>query len=155
MAAAKTDRVKTGVRELLRDCRGAVAVEFALVTPILLLILLHVVDLGMAFHEKMETEVAARAGFQYALFDKDDATGIRNAVTSATDLPPEELTVNVTSFCQCADGSAATCGDVCTAGDFPGTYVQVSVTKDFSAVLSLYGLPSEFEIDGTAVGRVQ
>lgn len=137
-----------------RANRGTVTIEFALIAPVLLLLLLHVVDFGLAFNQRMKLESAARAGLQYAMFDKDNTVGIQAAVTGATDLDADDMTVTVTEFCEC-NGVTATCGVSCDDGAWPGTYVQISATSQFNAIFSVYGLQDVFNLEGSAIGRVQ
>lgn len=58
-------RSRTGVmirpRRFLKDKRGASAIEFALVVPIMLIILLGTIDFGMVLFAKNVTQEAARA----------------------------------------------------------------------------------------------
>lgn len=52
--------------------RGAVAVEFAIVAPILVAIVLGMIELGRAFEMQNLLEVAAREGARFASMDRDD-----------------------------------------------------------------------------------
>lgn len=51
--------------------RGAVAVEFAIVAPVLVAILLGMIELGRAFEAQNMLEVAAREGARFASMDRD------------------------------------------------------------------------------------
>jgi hypothetical protein len=51
--------------------RGAVAVEFAIVAPILVAIVLGMIELGRAFEMQNLLEVAAREGARFASMDRD------------------------------------------------------------------------------------
>jgi hypothetical protein len=51
--------------------RGAVAVEFAIVAPILLAIVMGMIELGRAFEMQNLLEVAAREGARFASMDRD------------------------------------------------------------------------------------
>src|SRR6266480_7810225 len=50
---------------LARDRRGMSAVEFGLAAPVFLAILTPVIDLGLAFSQKIQVQQAAAAGAQY------------------------------------------------------------------------------------------
>lgn len=54
-------------RRLLRDERGVSALEFALVAPVVLLILAAVVDFGTLIHTRTRLEIAASGATSYAL----------------------------------------------------------------------------------------
>jgi hypothetical protein len=51
--------------------RGAVAVEFAVVAPILVALLLGLIELGRTFEMQNQLEVAAREGARFASMDRD------------------------------------------------------------------------------------
>lgn len=142
------------LRRLAGSREGVVSIEFALVAPILLLILLHLVDFGLAFNKRMKLESAARAGLQYAMVNKGDTAGIVAAVNQATDLDPSEVTVTVTEFCECG-AAGAPCGTTCEDGSWPATYVRVTTDSTFTALFTLYGLQEVFNMRGSAESRVQ
>jgi Flp pilus assembly protein TadG len=69
------------LRALPRRQRGAAAVEFALVLPILLVILLGIIDFGLYFYNDLQlTHVARDAARYLSVGDVDEATAaISNA----------------------------------------------------------------------------
>lgn len=89
--------------------QGAVAVEFALVAPILLAIVLGTIQVGRAFEMQNLLEVAAREGARFASMDRDelldpseDATqklkdDVENFL-AANDVPRDGITVDVKDF---------------------------------------------------------
>ena len=64
-------RPRARVRTRLRDERGASVVEFALVIPVLMLLLLGMVDLGKAFNYWIDTTHLANMGARWAAVDKN------------------------------------------------------------------------------------
>src|ERR1700740_3057285 len=69
------------------DTSGVAAIEFGIVVPLLVLMVVAAVDIGMGFYRKMQVEDAAQAGAQWAIKNGFDANAITNAVTSATSAP--------------------------------------------------------------------
>jgi Flp pilus assembly protein TadG len=61
--------------------RGTVAVEFALVSTMLLFILFVVIDLGLAFHVRLVLGAAAREGARQAAVDGGESARARQRVT--------------------------------------------------------------------------
>jgi len=55
----------------LENRRGAVAVEFAVVAPILVAIMFGLIEVGRAFEMTNQLEVAAREGARFAAMDRD------------------------------------------------------------------------------------
>lgn len=87
-----------------RDDRGAVAVEFGILLPVLLLILLGIIDFGRAYYAKNTLTQAAREGARLEALGNYDASrvvaaaagldGVSPAVYSAC--PGDDAIVDVT-----------------------------------------------------------
>jgi hypothetical protein len=71
-----------------RDRKGAVAVEFAVVAPVLVTIMLGLVGVGRAFEMQNLLEVAAREGARFASMDRE---GMLDPNESATDKLVEDV----------------------------------------------------------------
>ncbi len=111
---------------------GAAAVEFALLAPIIAVILAGIANYGMALFQKMELESAARAGAQMAIRDRAATTTIQNAVINATNLTLVSGDITLAESCWCADVDAsATCGVTCDDDDPTQYFMTVTVAKDF------------------------
>ena len=107
--------------------RGQALVEFALITPVLILFVLLTVDIGRAYWESIDAAGAARAGVRMGIIsDTSDMgsairdepnTGIPNTLAAWGSEGPG------TSWGTC--GGAGTCGDPngCVATSFSGTQI--------------------------------
>jgi Flp pilus assembly protein TadG len=83
----------------LRGDSGATAVEFALVMLPLLLLLMGVIDFGLAFHTKLSMSAAAREGVRVMAISNDAAkarTTIRNAAGPSVSLTDAQIFVTST-----------------------------------------------------------
>src|SRR6185437_15710460 len=89
--------------EALRCRRGIAAVEFVLLAPILVGVLVGVADLGNGIYRWMEVSSAAEAGAQFAVRQGYNAAAIMSAVSSATSLPA--VTTTSSQFCGCPSGT--------------------------------------------------
>jgi Flp pilus assembly protein TadG len=88
------------------DRRGAVAVEFAMVAPLLLAIVVGLIEINRTYDVQNRLEAAAREGGRYASIDRTDmlARGqsanqkliqdVKNVLAS-TGIPPEDIQVRV------------------------------------------------------------
>ena len=85
-----------GIREVLRKKRGQAMVEFALVLPIFILLLMGIMEFGLLFHQYLVVTSASREGARAAAVGGTDAE-IR-AVTSfaAASINKGNLTTLVT-----------------------------------------------------------
>jgi hypothetical protein len=59
------------VRDYLRSSKGQTIIEFALVTPIILLLLVGIIDFGMAMNRRIVLQHAAREGARMAAVSED------------------------------------------------------------------------------------
>lgn len=123
----------------LRNERGSAAIEFALVSPVFVVLLIGVVELGLAGLGAMRVQDAAEAGALYAQVNGWNATGIAAAVTNATGAGGITATPAPVNFCGCpgADGiTAIDCADECTDGSTPGNYVTVSASMTRLSIMA-------------------
>jgi Flp pilus assembly protein TadG len=98
--------------------RGATAVEFALLLPVLFLLLFGVIDFGRALNAQITLTQAAREGARLAALGQSGATVQTRAQGAATGLTPVTATVTT----------------ACTAGAGVGVDAVVKVTYTFTFV---------------------
>lgn len=86
-------------RHLFRSQQGQAAVEFALVVPVLLLLLLSIIQGGIVFHNYLTVTDAARAAARQAIEARISGVtlaDVQSTVDSAaSDLDPAKLGVSV------------------------------------------------------------
>jgi Flp pilus assembly protein TadG len=66
---------KADLRRLIRDERGVALVEFALVLPLLLVLLFGMLDFGRAFNYWIDSTHLANEGARWAVVNKNPGTG--------------------------------------------------------------------------------
>lgn len=131
-----------------RRDRGASALEFALVAPLLVFIMLAVADYGNALQQSIRLEAAARSGAQTVLGGVYNDARIRTAVSAnlsdwrlTTDTPRGDVTLTTSLQCRCP-GTNGTVFD-CTTGDPEATcgapgdfneYVSITLTRPYAAL---------------------
>ncbi len=71
-------------------------VEFALVLPLVLVVMLGLVQVGLVIRDRLLIEAAARAGARAAALQDDDGAARDAALTAAPGLDPTALSVEVT-----------------------------------------------------------
>jgi hypothetical protein len=142
---------------------GAAAAEFALFTPIILVMTAGLIDYSKYIATRIELEQALRAGGQYALKDFLDAPTIRAAVAAATDLSPLTVTYSpaTDSFCECPDGTASLCPGspsymACAGGERPGLFVTIAGATTFDPIFAdLPGLSPNMTVSQELTLRVR
>lgn len=116
---------------MLKESRGQSLTEFALLLPILLLLMLGVVDVARAYAAYVTITNAAREGARYGMENPTDSSGIQAHVNQEAG-PGFTLTINITCPGYASCGSAYN-GDPIT--------VQVDYTYNFVTTY-LFGVGS-------------
>ena len=142
----------------LLDAReGNAVVEFSIAAPVLTVILVPLIDIGMAVYQKMQVQDAAQAGAQYAMAHGWNSSSIQNAVTSATALAVS-ATPAPSKTCGCPDGSsvsAATCGSTCSDGKTAGVYVTVGAQVTYTPLLPYPTMGNSLTLSAQTTARIQ
>ena len=180
-AATRLGRI-TGVLRRLGVARGGnAAVEFAMMAPFLLGLMVPLADLGAYIYDYMEIQLAAQAGGEYAARHGWDPNGIQNAITAAApslglvltgdsnfngagDVLPTSFTPATVQSCGCASGTtitAVTCSNprpVCAGtGATSGLYYTVGARTVYHTISGFQYpfLASGQTIQATSIVRVQ
>ncbi|TCS64019.1 TadE/TadG family type IV pilus assembly protein [Varunaivibrio sulfuroxidans] len=138
------------LKTLPGDTAGVSAIEFALIAPVLMILMLGMFDYAVLIFHKMELVGAVRSGAQYALIDSSATTAIAQTVINSTNLPANTLSVTVTNFCECPDGSSLVCGGTCAAGNVH-YYTRVAGSYDYTPIF----LPGPITLSDTTTIRTQ
>ena len=146
------------VTALLRRNDGVAALEFALITPVLVGLLVPLTDLGMGFYQQMQVRDAAAAGSQYASRHGWNSAAIQNAVTSATSLGSISASPAPAQSCGCPNGasiSASSCSATCPDGQLAGTYVTVNAQSAYTPLIPYPVLGSTLTLTAQSIVRIQ
>jgi hypothetical protein len=124
---------------------GTAAMEFALAAPVLVLACLGMVDIGMAFHERMAIDDSLRAASEGAMLDAGEAkvadllkAAASNNFSIASDgqVNSESLVTSVDRFCACPESTSTevSCtATTCEGGKTPYHYYLLSAEKKSSS----------------------
>jgi Flp pilus assembly protein TadG len=91
------------------DDRGAIVVEFALILPILLILLFGIIEFGRAYNTQISLQGAAREGAR--------ALALGNSATDAVNRS-SGVAISVSSISGCPDGATEEYATVTTSADF-------------------------------------
>ena len=123
------------MRTRLRDERGATAVEFAFILPLLLVIVLGIVEFGHAFQVQGTLSAAAREGARVMALQNDPAAA-RTAVRDATPtLDPGVTDAQITVTPAACPTTGATRTNVRVTVEYPMPFL----TDFFGASVDLTG----------------
>lgn len=142
-----------------RDAEEGVSLlEFALIVPILVFIVVGVVDLSLVIAQSMVVTQAAEVGAAYGTLagNHTDYTGMTAAATVAANGLSGFSVTSVSNWCSCtAGGTAVGCSSSCAGSTSPIMYVQVQTSATEQVLTSYPGLQSSFVLQGNSVLRVQ
>ena len=133
--------------------RGAVLLEFALGSTVLVFLFFGVVDLGRVHQTAIEVHSAAHAGALYGSQSEAHSSQEAAIVTAArndANRLSSDLAVTVQNPCQDASGVTVSCSQ-----SGARRYVQVNVSYPFRTVSQLPFLPANLTLSRTAMIRVK
>jgi Flp pilus assembly protein TadG len=147
------------IRKLSRSESGASLVEFAILLPVMVFLLMGVIEIGRYTYYAILAANAARAGAPYGSQNTttaDDITGMTNAAIADEGSVPQ-FSPSPTPLCSTNGGATlSTCAAAGSNGPAAGTiyYVQVVVTGTFTTLFHYPGIPNNVPITGSATMRV-
>jgi Flp pilus assembly protein TadG len=116
---------------------GAMALEFALMAPLLMILLAGIIDVGAAINRQVQLTSAVQSGAQLAIARTPTAETLGDIEAAIRLSAPENAndsqSIIVQMFCESAAGVAASCSE-----PQPGlaTYVAISLSETWAPTLS-------------------
>ena len=117
-----------------RDDRGAAAVEFALIIPILVSLLLLGVQGWLQLNQASQMQSALQAGVRYYQAGGSDDSAAAQVALQSWNGQPANASVNAQRSCTCG-GAGADCASQCTGGNLPSVYVTLSASGNYSEMI--------------------
>lgn len=130
--------------------QGSSIVEFAVVVPILFLLVSGTLDFGTIIARQNELNNVVNVGLLYATADSN-TSNIQGKMQAATTLTG--MTSSVTSFCECTNGQRPGCSASCADSATPGVYLTLTAQMNVS-LSGLMGLANPYPISAKAILRI-
>ena len=145
----------------IRSEAGNAAVEFAILAPILTVLVAGLGDMASAVNLATKLNSAARAGATYAMVYPSDTNGVKVAAQAATN--DSGMTVGTPSlYCTCGSSAVSVSNPTlncttgtCASGKVKKWYVSVATTQTYTPILSYHGFFSTLSMSGSATVEVQ
>ena len=143
----------------LRADQGTSVLELALLTPLLLLLLVGIIEVGRYAELSIMVANAARAGVQYGSQNQTtaaDATGMQNAAVNDAQGAITSSQVVAVELCGCSASSLGGCpgSSTCATPLYPITYVQVTAQGTYNSLFHFPGVPASINVNCAAQMRV-
>jgi len=128
------------IRKMINNNRGQALVEFALVLPVLMLLIIGMMEFGLIIHQYMVVTEAAREGARSAAVGNSNTTIISVTKTAASQIDISELTVAISPADTRVRGNSVT--------------VTVEKPVAITTLLSPF-FPAGFTVQGISTMRVE
>ena len=130
------------------DESGNAIVEFALIAPVLMIMILGLVDAGRAIGANSRLGTGVTAALRYALSDPYATDAIATAALAGSRYADGEASVTVSRIYECPDGTVISASDTCAAG-FKRIFVQVDMTRTQATVFAYPIIGDEITVSRT------
>ncbi len=150
---------------------GAIAVETAIVAPILLFILLPAIDIGMQIHALQKMNKATDSGIEYVVNGGRDKATLRSIVQDSFGEYISEDELEIAAYCGCVEASsnqgdanaeeldpqagfyvktsttfeAEMCPTLCSNGQAPSELVELNLNRTVGGVLRSKSVSSRLQ----------
>ncbi|MFN3836013.1 MAG: TadE/TadG family type IV pilus assembly protein [Glycocaulis sp.] len=115
------------------DCAGTSAVEFALIAPVLLALMVAAADIAHIAFQRSDMTGAIRSGTQYFMAGGTHTDRAQAIVEEAWSSRPEEAVVRVERLCECG-GVEASCNLLCADQSVPLAYAVITIEAPVGGV---------------------
>jgi len=120
--------------KILKDERGIAAIEFALIVPVLVGMLLFGADGWLQFDQTSKMRSALQAGARYYQGGGSDDAAAANLAMQAWAPHPDDGQVSVVRSCLCGNLPAA-CSTLCANSNLPTAYVNFTASGTYTGLL--------------------
>jgi Flp pilus assembly protein TadG len=146
-----------GLRSFSRDCTAASAVEFALIFPVLAMLLLGIIYFGIAMNNYIELTNAASTGSRQLVVGRGATTPYSSTITAIQNGAPNLDSSSITSTLTVGGVSCTSDNAACQAAFGNGsTAVQATVSLTYPCTLTLFVLTvANCRLASSASGQVQ
>ena len=132
------------MKSFIRNKKGAVAVEFALVAPLFVMAIVMTAELGLAAYDKMKLTAGVRSASQYVLQGGTDQTVVSTIIEDSAGFKP---TTNVSYYCTCSNAptTAVACTTTCNTSEFLRRHTSITAVYSRTVILKNFKLESKVD----------
>lgn len=161
---AKLTRSLCQARQLIARQDGSIAVEFGVLLPVILAIMLGLVEIAMAVSDQLTVQGAARAGTQYGMQSPPKNGDVEPVIASVKAALPADWTaegasdpaeISASVACECELTGSIACGDPCASGERKQSFLRVDVSKRHQTIVNFYDWSPNIVLSNTSQVRLQ
>ncbi|GGG97974.1 hypothetical protein GCM10007420_12190 [Glycocaulis albus] len=117
--------------DFLRDRSGTPAVEFALLAPVFLVLIVSAIDVAHIAFQRSDMTGAIRSGTQYFMAGGTHPERAKAIVEGAWGSRPDEAVVHAERICECGE-TEASCNLLCPDQSVPVAYAIITIEAPVS-----------------------
>jgi Flp pilus assembly pilin Flp len=134
--------LRSTTRSFARSQTGASAVEFALIAPFLLVVLLGIAEVGWMTYQRTDMHGAVRSGAQYVMNGGRDLDTAESIVQRSWGSISQDGMIEATRFCLCATAEHI-CSAPCDDDSVPEAYIRLRAHATLGGVFVEYGASAD------------
>ena len=120
-----------------KDRSGAGALEFALIAPLLGMVMVAAADIAHIAFERSDMLGAVRSGTQYFMAGGTNTDRAKVIIQTSWSSMPENAVVNVNRICECG-GVTASCNVLCPDTTVPIAYSVIELQSEIDGIFVDY-----------------
>ncbi|HEY3889986.1 MAG TPA: TadE/TadG family type IV pilus assembly protein [Caulobacteraceae bacterium] len=123
------------LRRFRTDRGGTAAVEFAILIPMLMVMVIGVIQYGglILGHQQMHNGIAS--GAVYVMRGGSDTTAIHDIALGAWPNKPSDASISVVQSCTCA-GAASGCSALCSDQSYPLAFTTITGSGTYTGLFA-------------------
>lgn len=122
------------LRPLIGDISGGAAVEFGLIAPFMIAVVLGVSASVELIHDYHVMRRAVSSGTQLLMTTDADTAAARDVTLDAWPGKADGATVAISQWCRCGTAQHA-CSTVCPDGDYPQMFTRIDASTPYTGPL--------------------
>jgi Flp pilus assembly protein TadG len=128
------NRMNRQTMNVFRDDRASIAVETAIIAPVLIFLVFGLVDYALYVVDNMRVAKGVASAVQFAMYNSDNDEGIRQVAFTASKFSSSEATVSILHSCECPSGTGS-CDDNCPSDNHKKIFVSVAMQYTYVPVI--------------------
>jgi Flp pilus assembly protein TadG len=126
-------RVIQKIIGVYRDHRASVAIETAIIAPVLIFLVLGIVDYAMYVMDSMRVAKGVASAVQFAMYNSDNDDGIRQVAYTASKFTSSQASIDIQHLCECPN--TGTCADNCPNDNHKKIFVSVAMQYPYTPTM--------------------
>lgn len=127
--------------------------EFALIGPMLLLIVAGTADYGLYINKRMQLQELSRRAAEYVVqggLESDVEANViqTSALFTQSDVNQKSIAYTGAVVCECAGGAETACAGSCHGNDYLRSFYTATVTATYTPIVPWPGIASSITLTG-------